>query len=159
MPRGGLVFEAHVPAALVARVRAGEDAEVIDAANSPRAARVKRILPTVDSTDQAALVWLAPIAVDPEPALDRFAKARIVVGPPRHALAVPDSALVEDDVTGEQRIAVVGADGRAAWMRVTVGADEGGWARAGRAGTRRSTRVVVRGQRGLPEHARLSIAR
>jgi len=159
VPRGGRVFEAHVPAPLVGRVRAGQEAQVLDVAGAPREARVKLILPAVDSTDQAALVWLTPTAVDPEPALDRFAKSRIVVGRPRRALAVPDSALVEDDVTGEKRIAVVGGDGRAAWMRVTIGADEGGWAELLAPALADTTRVVVRGKRGLPEHARLSVAR
>jgi biotin carboxyl carrier protein len=159
VPRGGRVFEAHVPAALVGRVRAGQAAQVADKDGAPRAAVVKSILPAIDSTDQAALVWLAPTRVDPEPALDRFASARIVVGRARRSPAVSDSALVQDDVTGERRIAIVGPDGRATWKRVTVGADEAGWAEITAPALAESTRVIVRGQRGLTEHARLAIVK
>jgi RND family efflux transporter MFP subunit len=159
VPHGGRVFEAHVPASKAGRVRAGQAAEIYDVGGAVRAATVKRVLPAVDSTDQASLVWLAPERVDPEIALDRFQSARILTGSPRRAPAVPDSALVEDDVTGERRIAIVGKDGRAQWIPVRLGADEGGWAEVISPGLADSTRVVVRGQRGLPEHARLTIGR
>ena len=40
---------------------------------------------------------------------------------------VPDSAVVEDDLTGETRIAVVARSGLAVWVPVTLGASVPGW--------------------------------
>ncbi len=163
-PRGGRVFEAHVPVGQLARVRRGQHAEIggtggaSAGAGAPRAATVRDILPTIDATDQAGLVWLAP-APGADPPLGQYETARIEVGRARRALAVPDSAVVEDDVTGERRVALVGADGRAAWTVVTLGADDAGWAELLAPPLPAASRVVVVGQRGLPDHARVTIAR
>jgi multidrug efflux pump subunit AcrA (membrane-fusion protein) len=150
-----LVFEAHVPAAAAARVRPGQDATVLVAGSAPRAAQVQRILPAASSADQAVLVWLAPRDGSPAPELERFGSATIVVGAPRRALAVPDSALVEDDLTGERRVAVVDSAGRVAWTPVTPGAAAEGWHELLRPALPAGTRVVVEGQRGLPGGTRV----
>ena len=150
-----VVFEAHVPAALAARVRAGQPATVLEAGAPPRATVVQRILPAASETDQAALVWLAPRAASPAPGLGRFGTASIVVGAEHQALGVPDSALVEDDLTGVRRVAVVNGAGRVAWTPVTLGAAAGGWHELLRTGLAPGTRVVIEGQHGLPDSTRV----
>jgi RND family efflux transporter MFP subunit len=150
-----VVFEAHVPAALAARVRAGQTATVLESGAPPRAAVVQRILPAASEADQATLVWLAPRAASPAPGLGRFGSASIVVGAERHSLGVPDSALVEDDLTGERRIAVVDRAGRVAWTPVVLGAAADGWHELLRTRLAPGTRVVIEGQHGLPDSTRV----
>ncbi len=154
-PARSVVFEAHVPAAQAGRLRPGQPATVRGEGVPPRAATVQRLLPMANSADQATMVWLAPRAPDPPPELDRFGTADIVVGAPRRVLAVPDSAVVEDDLTGEHRLAVVDSTGRAAWTPVRLGAAEDGWRELVGSALAPGTRVVVEGQRGLPGGTRV----
>jgi multidrug efflux pump subunit AcrA (membrane-fusion protein) len=149
------VFEAHVPAAAAAHVRAGQSATVSAPGLPDRAAHVQRLLPAVSASDQAVLAWLAPARPDAAPGLGGFGEAHIVAGAPRTAIAVPDSALVEDDLTGERRVAVVGADGRARWTVVTLGLAESGWHELLAPVLPAGTRVVVEGQHGLPDSTRV----
>jgi multidrug efflux pump subunit AcrA (membrane-fusion protein) len=159
-PRAALVCEAHVPAASASRVRAGQQATLHeDGADASRPARVQRVLPSVSAGDQSRLVWLAPEDSGPPPALDRFVTATIQVGAPHNALAVPDSAIVEDDLTGATQVAVIGADSTATWTTVTLGAHAGGWRELVRAALPAGARVVVVGQHGLPDRTRVKTAR
>jgi biotin carboxyl carrier protein len=152
-----LVFEAHVGAADAARVRPGMAATVVDDGSGvSRAARVLRVLPNVDPDDQSVLVWLAADAGTSAPVLDRFGTATIVLGGGRTGLAVPDSALVEDDLTGAHRIAVVDSSAHAHWTVVTPGLrDAEGWRELRAPAPPAGARVVVLGQRGLPDGARV----
>jgi multidrug efflux pump subunit AcrA (membrane-fusion protein) len=150
-----VVFEAHVPAALAARVRAGQPATVLEPGTPPRATLVQRVLPTASEADQAALVWLSPAGAGGTPGLGRFGNAEILVGAARRATGVPDSALVEDDLTGQRRVAVVGPDGRLAWTAVTLGAAVPGWHELVSPALAPGTRVVVEGQHGLPDRTRV----
>ncbi|HEY6866520.1 MAG TPA: HlyD family efflux transporter periplasmic adaptor subunit, partial [Candidatus Eisenbacteria bacterium] len=151
-----IVFEAHVPAAASGRVRPGEDAAVIEPSRPPRPATVQRILPMASGADQTTLVWLAPRSESPPPELERFGNAAIVVGTPHRGLAVPDSAVVEDDLTGERRVAVVDSAGRIAWTTVTLGPSLEGWRELLHPALLPGTRVVLEGQRGLPDGTRVT---
>jgi hypothetical protein len=84
-----LVFEAHVPARDGPLVRPGQSAFITVDPAPPRAATVRTVLPSADSTDQSTVVWLAPTAAAGTPALERFGVARIQVGAPRNSPAVP----------------------------------------------------------------------
>jgi multidrug efflux pump subunit AcrA (membrane-fusion protein) len=156
-PRQSLVFEAHVPAADAARVRPGQAARVLMEDGTSVVARVTRRLPQAGAADQSALVWLESPA-PPASAIDRYATSRIVTGGERHAIAVPDSALVEDDLTGEVRIAVVSAANVATWTTVKLGPADGAWRELLFPTLPAGTRVVTSGQRGLPDSTRVSIA-
>jgi multidrug efflux pump subunit AcrA (membrane-fusion protein) len=68
---------------------------------------------------------------------------------------VPDSALVEDDLTGERRVAVVDRAGRVAWTPVTLGAPADGWHELLRTRLAPGMRVVIEGQHGLPDRTRV----
>jgi hypothetical protein len=136
-------------------VRAGQAAMVTAPGTPARPARVQRLLPAASAADQAVLAWLAPLEPAGAPGLGRFGEAGIVVGAPRTAMAVPDSAVVEDDLTGERRVAVVGADGRARWTAVTLGTAAAGWHELLRPALPAGTRVIVEGQHGLPDSTRV----
>lgn len=159
VPWAAIVFEARVPARQGARLRVGQTAQVIEDGQPPRPALLQRVLPVASAADQTILAWLAPERPEGHPALDRFGHAEIVVGLPRRVLAVPDSAVVEDDLTGEKRVAVIDSSGRALWTTVTVGASSGGWRELVAPALPAGTRVVLEGMRGLPDSTRVTWAR
>jgi len=155
VPAHNIVFEAHVPAADGARVRPGQPATVSEQGHAPRAASVQRVLPMANSADQSLMVWLAPGGTRDLAQLDHYGSARIIVGPPHRGTGVPDSAIVEDDLTGAHRVAVVNTQGRAVWTTIVLGAAEDGWHEVLRPAIAPGTRVVIEGQRGLPDSTRV----
>jgi multidrug efflux pump subunit AcrA (membrane-fusion protein) len=155
----GLVFEAHVPAAQGPRVRPGQTGLIIVDPEAPRPATVRTVLPMADSTDQSTVVWLVPASLVPPPALSRFGAARIATGAPRTSPAVPEIALVEDDLTGEPQIAVIDSSGRAIWTKITAGVAKDGWREILSPRIAAGTRVVTEGQHGLADSTRVEIAK
>ncbi len=167
VPSDGYAFEARVSAADASRVRAGQEATIDDtghpatngdAGRPVRRAAVARILPTAGEGDQTALVWLRPKPGGDAPDIGRFGTATITVGAPRKALAVPDSAVVQDDLTGRTSVAVIGADGRAIWTPVTLGLAAAGWHELKAPALPAGALVVTEGQRGLPDSTRVKQA-
>jgi multidrug efflux pump subunit AcrA (membrane-fusion protein) len=158
VPESAIVFEARVAPGDSRRLRRGQGAVVLEDGHAPRGARLDRILPAAGSGDQSTLCWLAREGAGDPPALDRFASARITLGPPHRGVGVPDSAAVEDDLTGTTRIATVGADGRLTWTTVTLGAEQQGWRELSSPPIPAGARVVIEGQRGLADHARVRAA-
>jgi hypothetical protein len=108
--------------------------------------------------DQASLVWLAPTPGrgGPTAQLSRFGTAEITVGAPHRALAAPDSAIVEDDLTGERRVAAIDASGRLSWHPVVLGAIADGWHELARTDLTAGTTVAIEGHRGLPDSTRVT---
>jgi multidrug efflux pump subunit AcrA (membrane-fusion protein) len=157
-PRDGIVFEARVPPVAATKLRVGQAASVLETGALPRSGRIERILPVASAGDQAVVVWLVPLALAPLPRLESFGHAEIATGAPRESWAVPDSAVVEDDLTGERRVATVDAEGRAHWIVVTLGAADAGWHEVVAPPLSAGTRVIVDGQRGLPERTRVRAA-
>ena len=158
VPIGAMVFEAHVPARDVPRLRPGQRARVAEENGTERQATLQRVLPMANAGDQTTLVWLAP-AAGPPPALDRFGTATVVVGAARRAVAVPDSAVVEDDLTGVTRIALVTRSSLALWVPVTLGASVPGWREVRGPALAAGAPVIVDGQHGLPDSTAVTIAR
>jgi len=154
-----IVFEAHVPARDGPLVRPGQSASIDVEPAPPRAATVRTVLPQADSTDQSTVVWLTPAAAEATPALERFGVARIQVGAPRTSSAVPEAALVEDDLTGEPQVAVIDSGGRAAWTKLRVGVALDGWREVLAPPLAPGTRVVTEGQHGLADHVRVEVAK
>lgn len=159
VPQGALVFEAHVPLESARRVKPGQRATVALEGGGALEATVQRLLPSTSAADQSALVWLAPAATPPPGLLDRFGAAKLFTGGARRAVAVPDSAVVEDDLTGETRVARVDRSGVAVWTTVTLGLGEGGWHELRSPALPAGTVVVVSGQHGLPDSTRVRVAR
>lgn len=154
-PREAVVFEARLPAQQASRVRVGDAATVRVEGEPPRAARVLRVLPSANATDQATLIWLSPLTSGATPLLERFGTADLRTSAPRQSPAVPVAAVVENDLDGSARVAVVGPDSVVAWTRVTPGAALDGWRELTGDAPGPGTRVVVEGTRGLPDHARV----
>ena len=143
-----LVFEARIPGWLRSEVSPGLEATIDEGGATPTPARVWTILPAT-AGDQSALVWLRPEAGTARPEIGRFGTASLVARHPTRALAVPDSAVVEDDLTGRHRIAVVDSTDRVAWIDVGLGVREGETRAVDGAGLRPGLRVIVEGQRAL----------
>ncbi|HEV8480947.1 MAG TPA: HlyD family efflux transporter periplasmic adaptor subunit [Candidatus Eisenbacteria bacterium] len=158
-PWSTVVFEAHVPAAKASIVRPGQAALVEVPDGATRVAKVERVLPMASEADQTILIWLKPGVLTPSPALGRFGTAQITLGPPRTALAAPDSAVIEDDLTGEHRVAVVDAQGVLNWRQVAIGIAENGWREVSAPGLAPGTRIVAEGQRGLADGTKVAEAK
>jgi biotin carboxyl carrier protein len=156
VPDRALVFEAHIPLPAAGAVRVGQPARVVSEGGAVLASRVQRFLPRASAADQTALAWLSPVDRPPAGLLGRFGTASIETGPPRRARAVPDSALVEDDLTGQIRLARVDSAGVAVWTGVRLGIHEDGWRELLTPPLPPGTAVVVSGQRGLPDSTRVS---
>jgi multidrug efflux pump subunit AcrA (membrane-fusion protein) len=158
LPNDAIVFEAHVPASQAARLRVGQAASILAEGHAPRAAVVQRTLPVAGANDQSTLVWLRPVSDNAPPELDRFGTAVITVGPARRALAVPDSAIVQDDLTGETRMALVASAGQAIWTPAMLGIGAGGWHELTAPDLVPGTLVIVDGHCGLPDSTYVKVA-
>ncbi len=154
-PQEAVVFEARLPAEQAGRVHVGDAATVNVEGEAPRAVRVLRVLPSANATDQATLIWLSPQTSGATPLLERFGTAELRTSAPRRSPAVPVAAVVENDLDGSARVAVVGPDSFVVWTRVTPGVTLDGWRELTGAAPVAGTRVVVEGTRGLPDHARV----
>jgi len=89
--------------------------------------------------------------------LGRFGTAAIEAGAEHRAVLVPDSALVEDDLTGEIRLARVAPGSIAVWTPVRLGAAQPGHHELLAPALPPGTAVLVRGQRGLPDSTRVRV--
>ncbi len=155
VPENGLVFEAHAALSDVGRIATGSPATIAMQGGPVRRAVVQRRLPNTSAADQSALVWLSPVGVAPVGVLDQFGTATIEVGARRRVLAVPDSALVEDDLTGEVRAARVDAGGHAIWTTLRLGAAGLGWHELLEPRLAPGTPFIIVGQHGLPDSTRV----
>jgi multidrug efflux pump subunit AcrA (membrane-fusion protein) len=153
-PLGGIVFEARLPAAATPLVHAGMSAIVRADGEPDREVRVTRVLPAASASDQATLVWLAPVGGG-TPLLDRFGTASMKTSATRRSPAVPMAAVVENDLDGSARVVVVAADSTAAWTPVKLGATAEGWRELVGGTLAPGALVVVEGQRGLPDRTRV----
>jgi hypothetical protein len=152
---GSVVFEAHVPRGDAARVSVGDHARVAMEGGGQVETRAQRRLPQTSEADQTALFWLSPILKAPFGVLGRFGTATIETGAEHRAILVPDSALVEDDLTGVVRLARVAPGDVAIWTEVRLGPGEEGHHELLSPALPPGTRVLVRGQRGLPDSTRV----
>jgi multidrug efflux pump subunit AcrA (membrane-fusion protein) len=83
-------------------------------------------------------------------AIGLFGTADIEVGQAPNAVVVPQAAVLRDDLTGTQRVAVVDHD-KVHWQDVTSGVRSGGWVEV--PALTPGSQVVIEGQVGLPEGA------
>jgi biotin carboxyl carrier protein len=158
LPPDAIVFEAHVGAADARRIRSGQHASIDGEGGPARSAIVRRILPTAGAIDQATLVWLNPESMDVLPEIDRFGTATIFVGTSLRALAVPDSSIVQDDLTGRTKVAAISALNLAIWTDVSLGLGSRGWHELKSPALAPGTLVIVDGHRGLPDSTRVKLA-
>lgn len=152
------VFLASIVQTDLPRIHRGEPARVLLAARpGVLDGKVHGVLAAASAADLAAPVRidLAPASVPK--ALGLFGTAVISVGERRDVLVVPQAAVLRDDIDGVQRLALV-ADGKAHWERVTPGASAGGRVEIAAPPLRPGALVIVDGQVGLPEGAKVLVA-
>jgi hypothetical protein len=86
-----------------------------------------------------------------------YGSAQISAGEHPHAQAVPKEALLRDDVTGETRLCTVGNDGRAHWLKVETGIEAEGLVEVTSPALESGTKVIIQGQVGLPDEAKVQV--
>jgi RND family efflux transporter MFP subunit len=151
-----IVFLAQVAQNDLARVRSGNPAQIVLAAQAktPMNGVVRSILPSGSATDLTA-----PVRVDFDSALPKqlnlYGVAQITVGVHRGALVVPATAVIRDDVNGISRVALVDTTGHAHWVEVKPGLALGDRVELLSPPFGEGARVVTAGQVGLPDGARV----
>lgn len=154
--RDSLVFVANVPQSDLASVRPGQPVSVELAGRSrPIAATVHDVLPSANAGDFTAAIRVDLRELPPGLAIGLFGTARITVES-REGATVPDAAIVRDDVSGVSRVALV-KDGKAHWVEVVTGLRGPSGTEIVSPALAPSEQVVVAGQVGLPEGARVTI--
>lgn len=149
------VFIANVAQSAAVDVRAGQLAEVRLAATATVIhGSVHSVLPAASST-----AFTVPVRIDigqamPFPSVGLFGTATITVAHKVGVLTVPNEAVLTDDITGISSVAVV-HDGRAFWVAVTKGVEDGGSVGVTGHGLAPGDTVIVSGQVGLPDSTRV----
>ena len=143
-----VVFEARVPAERRGAVHQAMTATLVTASEPDQPARVWTLLPST-AGDQSALIWLKPEGGGHALDIGRFGTAFIATGGHSRSLAVPDSAVVEDDLTGNHRVAVMDSLDHVKWIDVSLGPREGTTRAVSGPGLREGLRVIVEDQRAL----------
>ena len=147
-----IVFVADVPQGDLSRVRPGQRAAVdLGAGRAENPGTVHGILPSANAADFTGAVRIDFAGAAKFP-LGLFGTAKIVVGERRDVLAVPDAAVLRDDVSGVSRLAVVTGD-KLHWIPVTPGLHQEGFTEISGDGIPPADvgQVVVSGMIGLPE--------
>jgi len=159
-PAGAVAFIAEVVQTDLPRVRPGQRVAVDLAARAaPVAGTVHGVLPAASAENLSAPVRIDLVAGGGAIGTGLFGTARIMVGARQEVPVVPEAALLQDDVYGTTQVAVVGPppDRRAHWVRVTPGVREVGLVEIVAPALSPGTLVIVSGQVGLPEGARVRV--
>jgi len=151
-----VAFVADFPQGDLGRVRPGEKATLEFGVRAAAVDGVVRtVLPSANPAD-----FTAPVRIDFDNRQRRlplgvFGTARVTVGRRENVLAVPDEAVLRDDVSGVSRVALV-KEGRALWTVVTTAARQAGRTEI-LSGVGEGDQVIVSGQVGLPDGSPVSV--
>jgi membrane fusion protein, multidrug efflux system len=155
---GSVFFNAQVAQSDAERLRAGQAVriELPAVGGQPLSARVHGRLPVASSEN-----FSIPVRLDFDPAranleLGLFGTASIVVARRADAAVVPAGAILRDDISGVSRVAVV-ESGVAHWLDVQPGAQVGDRVEILQPAIAAGTSVIVQGQVGLPDNARVAV--
>jgi HlyD family secretion protein len=146
-----IVFIARVAQSDLARIRPGQRA-TIDAPG--RAVAAEGVVHGLLSADTGAMSVAVRIDLRTSTAavpLGLFGTAHITVAERSGVSIVPAAAVLRDDVNGTSRVAVVASDGRARWMSVEVGVQQGDSIEIVTPRLEAGARVIISGQVGLPD--------
>jgi multidrug efflux pump subunit AcrA (membrane-fusion protein) len=152
------VFIADVAQSDAVGVRAGQPVAIrLAAASGTIRGTVQGVLPAASST-----AFTVPVRVDLRdalavPSVGLFGTATITVGREAGVLAVPVAAVLTDDITGTARVAAV-HQGRARWVVVRKGIEDGGMVAVAGPGLAPGDTVIVSGHVGLPDSTRVRVA-
>ena len=160
VPLTDIHFIAQIAQPDLATLHPGDPATIqLSSRPQPFHATVHAILPSASATDLTVPVRIDFAAGTAPQQLDLYGVAHVVVAHHAHTLVVPAQAIVRDDVTGVSRVAAIDASDHAHWVRVHPGLSQGGEVELLAAPFGAGTRVVVTGQVGLPEGARVEVSR
>jgi membrane fusion protein (multidrug efflux system) len=146
-----IVFLADVTQSDIPRIRTGQRGEVeLGGRPQPIAGVVYAVLPAANAAD-----FTVPVRIDLRGVSERFpaglfGAARITIGQRSGVLALPEAAILRDDVTGVSRVAIVD-QGRVHWIVVTTGVRGKGNTEVTSGNLTEAQKVIVSGQVGLPE--------
>jgi len=156
---GSIAFLADVNQSDLARIRRGQSASVEISGRPGRVAgTVHDVLPAASAADFTAPVRIDLSGLEGVPPLGLFGSAHVVVAEARDAAAVPEAAVLRDDVHGTSRVATV-ENGHARWVEVATGIRSHGLVQIVKPPLAPGTPVVVSGQVGLPEGAAVVVAK
>lgn len=148
---GSIVFLADVPQSDLPKISPGQNASVeFGGRPHPIPGTVYATLPAANAADFTAPVRIDLQGVSGRLAAGLFGTARITVGRHSGVLAVPDTAILRDDVTGVSRVAIVD-QALARWVVITTGLTEKGRTEVTSGSLSEGQKVIIEGQVGLPE--------
>jgi multidrug efflux pump subunit AcrA (membrane-fusion protein) len=160
VPLTDVHFIAQIAQPDLASLHPGDPATIqLSSRSRPFHGIVHAILPNASPTDLTVPVRIDFVASTAPQQLDLYGVAHVVVAHHAHALVVPAQAIIRDDVTGVSRVAVIDASDHAHWVRVRSGPSQGIEVELVAAPFGAGTSVVVSGQVGLPEGARVEVSR
>jgi len=149
-----IVFVAQVVQSDLSRIRVAQPATVeLPSLPRPVTGSVQALLPAASAASLAQ-----PVRIGLQTrlaAVGLFGTARIVVGRHPDAIAVPQEAVLRDDISGTSQLASVDAGHRAHWVKVRPGLSQSGWVELVDPPIQPGQQVVVAGQVGLPEGAQV----
>lgn len=151
-----IVFQASVAQSDLARIQSGQSAAVAMTGESePVPARVEGLLGAADVGTLTAPLridfqrpprWIAP---------GLFGTAAIDIESRSQALAAPRAAVLRDDLSGVERLALVSKDSTVHWVDVKTGLVDGDHVEILTPELDAGQAVIVSGQIGLPEGAKV----
>ena len=148
-------FRAQVSQSDAARLKPGQQASIEVPALGPKplAAMVEGLLPAASSQNFTVPVRLDLLSSGRDLPVGLFGTARIIVAHHDNATVVPVQAVLQNDVTGATRMAIVGKQDHAHWLDVVTGVRDGNRLEIVHPSIADGTRVITDGQVGLPESA------
>jgi multidrug efflux pump subunit AcrA (membrane-fusion protein) len=152
-----IAFVAEIDQTHLGQIHAGLPASVTLAGSTiPITATVHAVLPAGAPTDLRSPVRI-DLGLSRPPTLGVFGTAQIRVDEHRGVIAVPESAVLRNDVHGTIRIAVVEPGDHAKWIEVKTGFSEHGLVEILSSDLQVDAAVITEGQVGLPDGALIQI--
>jgi multidrug efflux pump subunit AcrA (membrane-fusion protein) len=152
-----IVFLAEIDQTHLSAIHSGLPAFVNLAGNKkPIAGNVHAVLPAGTSTDLRSPVRI-DLNVSQSPTLGVFGTVQIQTEVHRNTFAVPEAALLRNDVHGTTKIAVVAEGNHAKWIEVKTGVSERGLVEILSPQLKVGETVITDGQVGLPDESLVRI--
>jgi multidrug efflux pump subunit AcrA (membrane-fusion protein) len=155
-----MVFFANIAQSELRLVRPGQRARIHIAARKGEFAGVVHNIMPADTASTATM----RVRIDVEPAaaavaVGAFGIAVVIVNEHVNVPAVPNAALLRDDVTGRTQIALVRAGNIARWTEVVTGVADSAWTEIRSPRLAPGQRVITMGLVGLPDSTRVVAAK
>jgi RND family efflux transporter MFP subunit len=152
------IFRADLVQMDLARLRPGQSAQVqLSSRAKPLPGKVHGVLTSASAADLTVPVRI-DLRLDGTLAIGLFGTALIAVGERNDALTVPEAAVLRNDVTGKERVAVMTPEGNAHWTEVGTGVRTAGVVEILAPPLAPGTLVIVEGHVGLPEGAPVQVS-